>query len=128
MLAQPGGNRHAVGARVRFLFDGRAPLLELRSGSSYLSRNATTLHTGTGSSSTTDLEVRWPGGARLAVNFVLNYEEGSEYSMGDGDGRSDAALTEVAQPRVPRGQRDLGVGGIVLFAFAMLPRLPVGST
>ena len=52
-------------------------------------------------------DVRWPGGARLAVNFVLNYEEGSEYSMADGDGRSDATLTEVAQPRVPRGQRDL---------------------
>ncbi|MHC4924077.1 MAG: polysaccharide deacetylase family protein [Planctomycetota bacterium] len=52
-------------------------------------------------------DVRWPGGARLAVNFVLNYEEGSEYSMGDGDGRSDATLTEVSQPRVPPGQRDL---------------------
>ncbi|NNF14173.1 MAG: polysaccharide deacetylase family protein [Gemmatimonadetes bacterium] len=53
-------------------------------------------------------DIRWPGGARLALNFVLNYEEGSEYSMADGDGRSDAALTEVAQPRVPSGQRDLG--------------------
>ncbi|MFN7979125.1 MAG: polysaccharide deacetylase family protein [Vicinamibacterales bacterium] len=53
-------------------------------------------------------EVGWPGGARLAVNFVLNYEEGSEYSFQDGDGRSDATLTEVAQARVPVGQRDLG--------------------
>jgi peptidoglycan/xylan/chitin deacetylase (PgdA/CDA1 family) len=53
-------------------------------------------------------DIRWPGGARLALNFVLNYEEGSEYSMQDGDGRSDATLTEVAQPRVPRGDRDLG--------------------
>lgn len=52
-------------------------------------------------------DIQWPGGARLAVNFVLNYEEGSEYSMADGDDRSDATLTEVAQPRVPRGQRDL---------------------
>ena len=43
----------------------------------------------------------------MAVNFVLNYEEGSEYSLEDGDGHSDAALTEVAQPRVPRGDRDL---------------------
>jgi hypothetical protein len=24
---------------------------------------------------------KWPGGARLAVNFVMNYEEGSEPSM-----------------------------------------------
>lgn len=53
-------------------------------------------------------ELSWPGGARLAVNFVLNYEEGSEYSIDDGDGRSDATLTEVAQARVPQGLRDLG--------------------
>jgi allantoinase len=53
-------------------------------------------------------DVRWPNGARVAVNFVLNYEEGSEYSMQDGDGRTDAALSEVATPRVPRGDRDLG--------------------
>jgi allantoinase len=52
--------------------------------------------------------VAWPGGARLAVNFVLNYEEGAEYSIADGDGRTDTALTEVAQARVPVGQRDLG--------------------
>lgn len=51
--------------------------------------------------------VRWPGGAGLAVNIVLNLEEGSEYSIGDGDGRSEAALTEVRASRVPEGQRDL---------------------
>jgi allantoinase len=50
---------------------------------------------------------RWPGGARLALNFVLNYEEGSEYSMMDKDGVSDAALTEAASVSVPRGDRDL---------------------
>ena len=49
----------------------------------------------------------WPGGARIAVNFVLNYEEGSEYSIGDGDGRSETALTEVLAARVPAGDRDL---------------------
>ncbi|HBU56397.1 MAG TPA: chitin deacetylase [Gemmatimonadetes bacterium] len=53
-------------------------------------------------------DIQWPGGARLAVNFVLNIEEGSEYSISDGDGRTDAALSEVATPRVPRGDRDLG--------------------
>ena len=37
----------------------------------------------------------WPDGARLALNFVLNYEEGSEYSIPDNDARSDSALTEV---------------------------------
>ena len=49
----------------------------------------------------------WPGGARLALNFVINYEEGSEPSIGDGDGVSEARLTETAQSPVPRGERDL---------------------
>lgn len=53
-------------------------------------------------------DVRWPNGARLALNFVLNVEEGAEYAIADGDARTDAALTEVATPRVPVGDRDLG--------------------
>ena len=50
---------------------------------------------------------RWPGGARIAVNFALNYEEGSEYSLMDQDGHSDALLIEVPGSSVPRGERDL---------------------
>ena len=50
---------------------------------------------------------RWPGGARLALNFVINYEEGSEPSIEDGDGASEARLTEVARSPVSRGERDL---------------------
>lgn len=53
--------------------------------------------------------IRWPGGAGLAVNFVVNVEEGSEYSVGDGDGRSESALSEVRASRVPQGERDLAV-------------------
>ena len=52
-------------------------------------------------------DIRWPGGARLALNFVLNVEEGSEYSIADGDGVSESALIEVRATRVPRGDRDL---------------------
>jgi peptidoglycan/xylan/chitin deacetylase (PgdA/CDA1 family) len=37
---------------------------------------------------------RWPGEARLALNFCLNYEEGAEPSFPDGDGVSEAGLTE----------------------------------
>lgn len=59
--------------------------------------------------------VTWPGGARLAVNFVLNYEEGGEYSFADGDGKTDTALTEVAQARVPAGRRDLGAESMFEF-------------
>ena len=52
-------------------------------------------------------DIRWPNGAGLAVNFILNVEEGSEYSIADGDGRSESALCEVRASRVPLGQRDL---------------------
>jgi peptidoglycan/xylan/chitin deacetylase (PgdA/CDA1 family) len=50
---------------------------------------------------------RWPGGAAVALNFVMNFEEGSEYSMLDGDPYSEGALLEVPNSRVPTGQRDL---------------------
>ena len=50
---------------------------------------------------------KWPGGARLAVNFVLNFEEGSEYSFGNGDGRSEVSLTEIPASPLPAGERDL---------------------
>jgi peptidoglycan/xylan/chitin deacetylase (PgdA/CDA1 family) len=36
----------------------------------------------------------WPGNARVAVNFVINYEEGSEASVPDGDEITEAGLTE----------------------------------
>lgn len=51
--------------------------------------------------------IRWPNNAGVAVNFVLNYEEGSEYSIGNADGRSETALIEVNAARVPVGSRDL---------------------
>lgn len=49
----------------------------------------------------------WPGRARVAVNFVLNYEEGSEQTIGDGDGRVEVGLAEAPGGRLPPGQRDL---------------------
>jgi hypothetical protein len=44
---------------------------------------------------------RWPNAAHVAVNFVINYEEGGEYSVPDGDPVSEAALTEGATAAVP---------------------------
>jgi peptidoglycan/xylan/chitin deacetylase (PgdA/CDA1 family) len=38
---------------------------------------------------------KWPGGARLAINFVMNYEEGSEPSIQDGEGLTETGLTEA---------------------------------
>ncbi len=45
---------------------------------------------------------RWPGGARIAVQFVINYEEGAENSVLNGDAGSEAFLSEMvgAQSRI----------------------------
>ena len=40
----------------------------------------------------------WPGGARVAINFCINFEEGSEPSVPDGDERSETGLTEGGSP------------------------------
>lgn len=37
----------------------------------------------------------WPGGARLALQFVINYEEGAESSVLHGDEASEAFLSEI---------------------------------
>ena len=50
---------------------------------------------------------KWPQDSRLALNFVINIEEGAERSIGDGDGASEFHLTEVAASPVPKGERDL---------------------
>ncbi|MDP6706870.1 MAG: polysaccharide deacetylase family protein [Alphaproteobacteria bacterium] len=55
--------------------------------------------------------VRWPDGARVAVSFVLNYEEGSEVAMPAGDGRSEAALGELAYQMAPE-YRDLAIESV----------------
>jgi putative urate catabolism protein len=46
--------------------------------------------------------VRWPGNARLALSFVLNYEEGGENSVLDGDAGAETFLSEIiGAPPVP---------------------------
>ncbi|MFN2460006.1 MAG: allantoinase PuuE [Candidatus Velthaea sp.] len=55
---------------------------------------------------------QWPGGARLALQIVMNYEEGSEYAIGDGDGVSETYLTEVPGATLGPGMRDLIVESI----------------
>src|SRR5206468_4368454 len=41
---------------------------------------------------------RWPGEARVAVQFVLNYEEGSENCVLHGDAGSEQFLSELFSP------------------------------
>src|SRR3989442_12866492 len=53
----------------------------------------------------------WPGDAQIAVNFVVNYEEGSEYNVHD-DGFSEATLTEAGGADSGVKGRDLAAEGL----------------
>ena len=48
---------------------------------------------------------KWPGGARIAVQFVLNYEEGGENNILHGDAGSEAFLSEIVGAAQWPGQR-----------------------
>jgi OHCU decarboxylase len=50
-------------------------------------------------------DARWPGGARIAVSIVLNYEEGGENSILHGDAASEAFLSDIAGAGPWPGQR-----------------------
>lgn len=49
---------------------------------------------------------QWPGGARLALQFVLNVEEGAEHTTLNGDDGSEIYLPEIAGARRLLGQRN----------------------
>jgi putative urate catabolism protein len=57
-------------------------------------------------------QAAWPGGARLALQFVINYEEGAENCVLDGDPASEAFLSEIigAQPLI--GRRNMNMESI----------------
>lgn len=48
---------------------------------------------------------QWPKGANIAVQFVLNYEEGGENNILHGDGASEAFLSEIVGAQAWPGQR-----------------------
>jgi len=55
---------------------------------------------------------QWPGGARLAVQFVLNYEEGAENSILHGDAASEAFLSEIVGAKPWPGQRHMNMESV----------------
>ncbi|HSH42666.1 MAG TPA: allantoinase PuuE [Arenicellales bacterium] len=55
---------------------------------------------------------RWPGGARLALQFVINYEEGGESCVLHGDGESEAFLSEIIGAAPIRGARHMNMESI----------------
>ncbi len=52
---------------------------------------------------------RWPGDARIAVQFVLNYEEGAENCVLHGDAASEAFLSEITTAQPIPGARHMNM-------------------
>ena len=57
-------------------------------------------------------KANWPHGARLAVQFVVNYEEGGENCVLHGDPASEAFLSEIVGARALPGQRHMSMESI----------------
>lgn len=52
---------------------------------------------------------KWPGRARIALQFVLNYEEGGENSVLHGDAASETFLSEIVGAQAFVGQRHMSM-------------------
>lgn len=50
-------------------------------------------------------DAAWPGGAKIAISIVLNYEEGGENCLLHGDAQSEAFLSDIAGAAQWPGQR-----------------------
>ena len=50
-------------------------------------------------------DAKWPGGAKIAISVVLNYEEGGENNILHGDAGSEAFLSDIAGAAPWPGQR-----------------------
>jgi len=55
---------------------------------------------------------QWPGDARIAVQFVVNYEEGGENSILHGDEASEAFLSEIVGADARKGVRHMNMESI----------------
>jgi putative urate catabolism protein len=54
-------------------------------------------------------QARWPDGARIAVQFVINYEEGAENCVLNGDAASEAFLSEMVGTAARPGVRHMSM-------------------
>lgn len=71
-------------------------------------------------------DVVWPNGARLAVSLVINFEEGAEEQVGDGDARSEriGEVISVVEPgRADPGQEQIFAYGLRAGLWRMADRL-----
>ncbi len=58
------------------------------------------------------VDPKWPGGARVAVQFVINYEEGGENNILHGDSASEAFLSEIVGAEAFEGTRHMSMESI----------------
>jgi OHCU decarboxylase len=76
-------------------------------------------------------DAKWPGGAKVAVQFVLNYEEGGENCILHGDAASEAFLSDIAGAAQWPGQRHWNMESIYEYGaragFWRLHRLFTGA-
>ncbi|MFQ5624996.1 MAG: allantoinase PuuE, partial [Paracoccaceae bacterium] len=79
----------------------------------------------------TPVDPRWPGGARIALQFVINYEEGGENCILHGDAASEAFLSEIVGAAAWPGQRHWNMESIYEYGaragFWRLHRLFTGA-
>jgi putative urate catabolism protein len=57
-------------------------------------------------------DAQWPGDARIAVQFVINYEEGAENCVLHGDSTSEAFLSEIVGAHALVNQRHMNMESI----------------
>src|SRR5260370_14882913 len=60
----------------------------------------------------TRARAQWPGGARLALQIVVNYEEGGENAILHGDPASEAFLSEILRAAPLIGRRHMSMESI----------------
>ena len=74
---------------------------------------------------------RWPGDARIAVQFVLNYEEGGENNILHGDAASEGFLSDISGAQPWPGERHWNMESIYEYGaragFWRLHRLFTGA-
>ncbi len=63
---------------------------------------------------------KWPGGARLALQIVMNYEEGGERSILHGDTESESFLHEVVATEPLNGVRNMNVESVYEYGSSTL--------
>jgi len=61
-------------------------------------------------------QLTWPDGSKIAVQFVLNYEEGAENSILHGDPASEIFLSEIIGAAPFEGARHMSMESIYEYA------------